>query len=76
MNKPLGFLALIFMIGGLCLGIVALATNHWAEKDDHSMGLFESCEKHTGYKGVWCSSNLDDDHRDKYKDDGKFHFTN
>ena len=80
MNKALGYLALFFILGGLCLGIVALATNNWAENGDQTKGLFQSCRKHScqndsGYKEVLCSNNLDDDHKDEYKDDGKFQIT-
>ena len=39
MNKPLAVLALIFLIGGIGLGIVALATSNWSEKDDSSIGF-------------------------------------
>ena len=70
MNKALGFLALIFIIGGLGLGIVALATNNWAEKGDHTAGFFQTCLRYP-ITGVLCSNNLDDDHKDAFKDDGE-----
>ena len=73
MNKPLAFLALIFLIGGIGLGIVALATSNWSEKDEASIGFFQRCFRST-YRTVpetFCTNNLDKDHRDEFKDDSE-----
>ena len=57
MNKPLTFTALIFFTAGVGLGMIALVTNHWSEKDDSmSIGLFQTCRKDC------CTNNLDIDH--------------
>ena len=71
MNKPLAFLALIFLIGGIGLGIVALATNNWSEKDDSSIGFFQTCHKHQQFDYTICTNNLDEFHRKEYKDDSE-----
>ena len=57
MNKPLTFTALIFFTAGVGLGMIALVTNHWSEKDDSmSIGLFQTCSKGC------CTNNLNIDH--------------
>ena len=57
MNKPLTFTALIFFTAGVGLGMIALVTNHWSEKDDSvSIGLFQTCHEDC------CTNNLDIDH--------------
>ena len=71
MNKPLAFLALIFLIGGISLGIVALATSNWSEKDEGSIGFFQTCFRNTFRSTLetFCTNNLDKEHRDEFKDD-------
>ena len=65
MNKPLAFIALIFLTIGVGLGMIALVTNHWSENEEsQSMGLFQTCRK----DGViCCTNNLDLDHREIFK---------
>ena len=61
MNKPLTFTALIFFTAGVGLGMIALVTNHWSEKDDSmSIGLFQTCRPNDGV--ICCTNNLDIDH--------------
>lgn len=75
MNKALAIFALLFLMASIGLGIVALATSNWMEKDDNSMGFFQSCEKENDpirdKNIIKCTNNLDDDHVKEYEDDGK-----
>ena len=70
MNKIFTFIALIFLTAGVGLGMIALVTNHWSEKDDtRSIGLFQTCRKNGV---ICCTNNLDIDHRKIFKKNGEY----